>query len=131
MASGNFRRVDWLGILAAASSEAVRNPAPMDWQSTALGGRRCCRGNDFVSPANCWIPRQRFGAVCKMKKKLIVAAVAVMVVVLGTVYLWMPGKVPADQQSLVTLSSSNIGQFESNFDSGTNVPRLILLFSPT
>ena len=66
-----------------------------------------------------------------MKKKLIVAAVAVMVVVLGTVYLWMPGKVPADQQSLVTLSSSNIGQFESNFDSGTNVPRLILLFSPT
>lgn len=66
-----------------------------------------------------------------MKKKLIVAAVAVIVVVIGALYLWMPGKVPADQQPLITLSSSNMGQFESTFDGGVNIPRLILLFSPT
>lgn len=66
-----------------------------------------------------------------MKKKLIVAAVVAIVVVLGALYLWMPGQVPADQQPLVSLSSSNIGQFESAFDGGTDMPRVILLFSPT
>lgn len=66
-----------------------------------------------------------------MKKKLVVAVVVVIVAVLGALYLWMPGKVPADQQSLVTLSSSNIGQFENAFDGGTDIPRVILLFSPT
>lgn len=65
-----------------------------------------------------------------MKKKLIALLVAVVVVLLAF-YLWMPGKAPADQQPLITLSSSNIGQFASAFDGGTDIPRLILLFSPT
>lgn len=66
-----------------------------------------------------------------MKKKLIVAAIVVIVAVLGAFYLWAPGKVPADQQPLITLSSSNIGQFGSAFDDRTDIPRVILLFSPT
>lgn len=66
-----------------------------------------------------------------MKKKLIIAAVVAIVVALSALYLWMPGKVPADQQPLVALSSSNIGQFESAFDGGVDMPRVILLFSPT
>lgn len=66
-----------------------------------------------------------------MKKKLIALLVAVGVVLLLAFYLWAPGKAPADQQPLVTLSATNIGQFESTFDGSTNIPRLILLFSPT
>lgn len=66
-----------------------------------------------------------------MKKKLVVALLVAAVVALLAFYLWMPGKVPADQQPLVTLSSSNIDQFEIAFDGRTDMPRVILLFSPT
>lgn len=66
-----------------------------------------------------------------MKRKLIALAVVVVVVLLAAFYLWMPGKVPAGQPPLITLSSSNIGQFGETFDDRTDIPRLVLLFSPT
>jgi hypothetical protein len=66
-----------------------------------------------------------------MKKKLIVLAVVVAVVVLGAIYLLGgPGTVPAGQQPLTTLTSAN-GAFESAFDADANLPRLVLVLSPT
>jgi hypothetical protein len=66
-----------------------------------------------------------------MKKKLMVTVVVVVAVVLVAFYLRTPGRVPAGQQPLVTLSSSNVGQFESAFDDRADIPRLVLMFSPT
>ena len=66
-----------------------------------------------------------------MKKKLIVLSVVAMAVLLGAIYLWGPGTVPAGQQPLVTLSSENVNAFETAFDADADMPRLVLLLSPT
>lgn len=67
-----------------------------------------------------------------MKKKIIIFGVAVAVVLLAAVYfLQGPGTVPAGQQPLTTITSANAGAFQSAFDANTNLPRLVLLLSPT
>lgn len=66
-----------------------------------------------------------------MKKKLVVAGVVAVAVLLGAVYLWGPGKVPAGQQPLLTLSSPTANVFETDFDADADTPRLVLLLSPT
>lgn len=66
-----------------------------------------------------------------MKKKLIVLGLVAAAVLLGAIYLWGPGTVPAGQQPLVTLSSANISEFEGAFNAGTDIPRLVLVLSPT
>ncbi|MHB8525769.1 MAG: hypothetical protein ACYDD2_06370 [Candidatus Acidiferrales bacterium] len=67
-----------------------------------------------------------------MKKKLIVLAVAAGFVVLGAIYfLGGPGTVPQGQQPLTALTSTNAGAFETAFDADANLPRLVLVLSPT
>jgi len=66
-----------------------------------------------------------------MKKKLIVVGVLGVAVLFVAVYLWGPGTMPPGQQPLVTLSSANIGEFETVFDADAAAPRLVLLLSPT
>lgn len=66
-----------------------------------------------------------------MIKKLTILGVVAVVVLLGAIYLWGPGTVPAGQQALMTLSSANVSEFEGGFDANTDTPRLVLLLSPT
>ncbi|MGH9444303.1 MAG: hypothetical protein ACRD3O_00950 [Terriglobia bacterium] len=66
-----------------------------------------------------------------MKKKRIGLGVGAVAVLFGAIYLWGPGKVPAGQQQLATLSSANVSEFEAAFDAEANVPRLVLVLSPT
>jgi hypothetical protein len=62
---------------------------------------------------------------------LIGVAVTAVVVLLSAAYLWGPGSAPRDQAPVVTLSVGNFGEFEKAFDSEADVPRLVLLLSPT
>jgi hypothetical protein len=66
-----------------------------------------------------------------MKKRIAVLSVLAVAILFGATYLWAPGKVPAGQPPLATLSSANIGPFEAAFDADASAPRLVLLFSPT
>jgi hypothetical protein len=65
------------------------------------------------------------------RKRLIGVAVAAVLVLLAAVYLWGPGSAPRGQAPVVTLSEGNSGEFEKAFDGETDVPRLVLLLSPT
>ena len=65
------------------------------------------------------------------RKRLIGVAVAAVLVLLAAVYPWGPGSTPRGQDPVVTLSQGNFGEFEKAFDAETDVPRLVLLLSPT
>jgi hypothetical protein len=65
------------------------------------------------------------------KKRLIGVAVAAILVLLTGAYLWGPGSAPRGQEPVVTLSERNPGEFEKAFDAEADVPRLVLLLSPT
>jgi hypothetical protein len=65
------------------------------------------------------------------KKRLIGVAVAAVLVLLAAVYLWGPDSAPRGQEPVVTLSEGNLGEFEKAFDAGSDVPRMVLLLSPT
>lgn len=67
-----------------------------------------------------------------MKKRLIgLVAVAVVAVFAAIYFLQGPGAAPAGQQPLTTLAAADTGAFEAAFDAGANLPRLVLLLSPT
>ena len=66
-----------------------------------------------------------------MKRRAILVVVAAIVVLLAIVYVWGPSSVPAGQQPLVTLSQANWSEFAAAFDADPNVPRMLLLLSPT
>lgn len=66
-----------------------------------------------------------------MKKKYILLIVVAVLVLLAAIYLWMPGTAPSSQRPLLTLSSANLSQFEAAFDNRAEIPRLVLLLSPT
>ena len=67
-----------------------------------------------------------------MKKKRVIAlVVAVIVAFLVAGYLWGPGTAPRGQEPLVSLSGQNFSEFEKAFDEDADVPRLVLLLSPT
>ena len=63
------------------------------------------------------------------RRAIFVAAAAV--VLLAIAYLWGPSSVPAGQEPLVTLSDANWGEFAAAFNADPNVPRMVLLLSPT
>ena len=65
------------------------------------------------------------------RKRLIGVGVAAVLVLLAAVYLWRPGSAPRGQDRVVTLSEENLGEFDKAFDAETDVPRLVLLLSPT
>jgi len=66
-----------------------------------------------------------------MKRPTILGGVVVVVLLLAITYVWGPSSVPAGQPPLVTLSNRNFGEFERAFDAKADVPRLVLLLSPT
>jgi hypothetical protein len=66
-----------------------------------------------------------------MKKRAILLAIAAVLVVLGIAYLWGPGSAPPGQPPVLALSGTNFGEFEKAFDGESDVPRMVLLLSPT
>ncbi len=66
-----------------------------------------------------------------MKKKTIIVVAVALVVVFGAAYLWAPGSAPPGQEPVLTLSPANFDEFEKAFDKNADVPRLVLLLSPT
>jgi len=65
------------------------------------------------------------------RKRAIVLAVVAVLALLAAAYLWGPSSVPAGQEPLVRLDRANFSEFEAAFDADANVPRLLLLLSPT
>ena len=65
------------------------------------------------------------------RKRLIGVGVAAVLVLLVAAYLGGPGSAPRGQEPVVTISERNLGEFEKAFDAETDVPRLVLLLSPT
>jgi hypothetical protein len=59
------------------------------------------------------------------------AAVALVVLVLAMAHLWGPSTAPAGQPPLLTLTSENFTEFSAAFDAGADVPRMLVLLSPT
>lgn len=67
-----------------------------------------------------------------MKKKFIILGVVLAAILLVAIYLLQgPGSVPAGQLPLTTLTSANTSAFEAAFDGDADLPRLVLLLSPT
>lgn len=66
-----------------------------------------------------------------MRKKPIILGVVTVVILLCALYFFGRGTVPAGQQPLTTLTSANAGAFEAAFDADANLPRMVLLLSPT
>ena len=66
-----------------------------------------------------------------MKKRTSIIGLITVVLLVGAFYLSRPSSVPRGQDQLVTLSDANFSQFEKAFDADSNVPRLVLLLSPT
>lgn len=64
-------------------------------------------------------------------KRRVVIWVVVVVLLVAAIYFWGPGSVPAGQPALISLSSQNQSQFQAAFNVNTDVPRLVLLVSPT
>ena len=64
------------------------------------------------------------------KTRAIVLAFAA-VLVLVVFRLWGPSSVPQGQEPLFALSPTNFSEFERAFDASADVPRLVLLLSPT
>jgi hypothetical protein len=67
----------------------------------------------------------------EMKKRALIVGVIACVLLVAALYLWGPSSVPRGQEQLVTLSNANFSEFENAFDADLNVPRLVLLLSPT
>ncbi len=66
-----------------------------------------------------------------MKKRAVIVAVLALVSALAFAYLWGPSAVPLGQEPLTVLSTSDLGKFVSAFDGDADVPRIVLLLSPT
>jgi hypothetical protein len=66
-----------------------------------------------------------------MKKKVILIAVAAVVLLFEIAYLWGPSSAPAGQERLVSLSNASLTEFATAFDADLSVPRMVLLLSPT
>jgi hypothetical protein len=66
-----------------------------------------------------------------MKKRAVIVGVIAFVLLVAALYLWGPSSVPRGQEQLVTLSDTTFADFENAFDTDPNVPRLVLLLSPT
>lgn len=65
------------------------------------------------------------------RKRVIVVAVAAFGLALAAAYLWGPSSAPPGQEALLALSDANFSQFANAFDADPDVPRLVLLLSPT
>jgi len=66
-----------------------------------------------------------------MKKKLIVVAVVAVALLAAEVYFWGPSSVPPGQDPITVLSPENLSEFTAAFDASSDLPRMVLLLSPT
>jgi len=66
-----------------------------------------------------------------MKRRAVIVGVIAVLLLVAALYLWGPSSVPRGQERLVTLSDTNVSEFENAFDADSSVPRLALLLSPT
>jgi hypothetical protein len=66
-----------------------------------------------------------------MKKRAVVVPVIALVLLLAVVYRWGPSSVPPGQEPLTVLSNADLAEFAAAFDSDADVPRMVLLLSPT
>ena len=66
-----------------------------------------------------------------MKKRTILVAAIAVFGLLAIAYLWGPSSVPAGQEPLTVLSNGDLREFAAAFDRDADVPRLVLLLSPT
>jgi hypothetical protein len=55
---------------------------------------------------------------------------AIAIVVVGF-YLWGASSTPAGQPPLVSLSETNVAQFQQSFNAAVSDTRIVLLLSPT
>jgi len=132
LAVGGLDRPDRARILATASCKTMRGPGKNAWQCSAMGCR--CGGfeHDPASSRNRGVDcRPARWGMETVKRRAIFVAAAAAVVLLAIAYLWGPSSVPAGQEPLVTLSDANWGEFATAFDADPNVPRMVLLLSPT
>lgn len=66
-----------------------------------------------------------------MKKRAVIVAVVAVALLLAGVYFWGSSSVPSGQEPLTVLSSENLSEFAAAFDANSDVPRMVLLLSPT
>ena len=66
-----------------------------------------------------------------MKKRAVIGGVAAVALLLAGVYFWGPSAVPPGQEALTILSPGNLSEFAAAFDADSDVPRMVLLLSPT
>jgi hypothetical protein len=66
-----------------------------------------------------------------MKNRAAVVAVIALVLILAVARLWGPHSVPTGQEPLIVLSNADLREFDAAFDRDTDVPRMLLLLSPT
>ena len=66
-----------------------------------------------------------------MKKRVVIVAVIGLVLLLAVAYLWGPSSVPPGQEPLAVLSNADLREFAASFDGDADVPRMVLLLSPT
>lgn len=66
-----------------------------------------------------------------MRKRAVIVGVAAVALLLAGVYFWEPSAVPSGQEPLTVLSPGNLSEFAAAFDAESNVPRMVLLLSPT
>ena len=64
-------------------------------------------------------------------KRILIAALLVLILALAGLYFWGPSKTPAGQPPLSTLSEATYANFQSAFDAAADEPRIVLLLSPT
>jgi hypothetical protein len=66
-----------------------------------------------------------------MKKRAITIAGTALILLLTGVYLWGPSSAPPGQEPLAVLSNADLREFATAFDGDADVPRMVLLLSPT
>jgi hypothetical protein len=66
-----------------------------------------------------------------MKKRTIIIAGVAVALILAGVYFWGRSSAPPGQEPLTVLSRANLSDFVAAFDADSNVPRMVLLLSPT
>ena len=66
-----------------------------------------------------------------MKKRAIIVAVVAVALLLAVANFWGPSPVPSGQEALTILSPGNLSEFAAAFDADSDVPRMVLLVSPT
>jgi hypothetical protein len=66
-----------------------------------------------------------------MKRRIVIPVAGVAVLLLLVWSAGRPGRAPAVQPSLVTLTAENFSQFQQAFNAAPDSVRVVLLLSPT